>query len=849
MPEDLARLLLQNLRAKLTWLNLETTLGAFSIKSQHPLINKGAAGKLVPFFGNNRDFVERWELRSGRTNPHRIVLRSPNDHSDEFVMQCASVVIGGMARSETPPRVMYISTAGQNTAFNNLGLENIRGDDTVLVVRFNGKTNTQDEDLLTVILGAAQHLRILFIVGQDATAEPLLHLLAEEPSVTYDDLPHSVAADRREREQMIDRCARLVLQSVQVELVSGGGLLPLHDVYLRHPQILINPLHWVMLLEADDLDADISDTFEVIQCLQEAVSHIADWPVSDRKRLVDGTPMSLGSLLRPADEVLLRYPKHLEKWKREAFHDWLVASWQTPYSINTRDPDAIAPATLIEWEHQCFDLAVALAHEINGTEARALNQEMQTAAHAIDDAAFFLRHQTIAKMRTGCAEPADWAELVPVRWPHKFFPMPSALHQTLKQQNRYFWVQSDFLDRAGVVMSGKEAMQRVEARAERHARRIGWLIDVIPHLPRGWQASTRAVVDLICSRQVDAIWQDDLRRRDIWNSLYSLLSNATPVSAIFYEAFEGRTALDAKELRKRLKVQGPGPMFGIIRSKRHKHAQSAFRLIEPQHSSWSANLFLAADHMALLGEIAKHPGHVKSINQLFKDVEAFAHDLQRMRPDEGTQLSANILDNVLGALAQPSRIFMEGVLDDKFNPSNANKYGLIGWDTMRGLGLDWLMLLLDGAEKLRSTLLPLAYFDGYHLLSLIYESRNEAKTVAPKYDDVRELHKLLEIFLLGFEGLVVQLQWCLQAAGRPELAAAIPNIALLGPERPAERLIGMDFALRVRGSLGDYEVFTLGHPGEKAVSQLGYSNDGLDLIYLQDPTTKNSSAVPQVATA
>jgi hypothetical protein len=158
--------------------------------------------------------------------------------------------------------------------------------------------------------------------------------------------------------------------------------------------------------------------------------------------------------------------------------------------------------------------------------------------------------------------------------------------------------------------------------------------------------------------------------------------------------------------------------------------------------------------------------------------------------------------------------------------------------------LDWLMLVLDGAEKLRSALLPIAYFDGYHLLSMIYEARNDVKATAPKYEDIRDLHKLLEIFLLGFEGLVVQLQWCLQAAGRQDLASSIPNVALTLSEAYVPRVPLIDSVMQVRGTVGQYEIFSLGHPGEECVHRFTYSNDGVDQVYCpsavatEDPVSK-----------
>jgi hypothetical protein len=836
LPEDLGRLLLQTFRQHITWIDLSQTIAAFDASSDHPLSSAtrghdmAVASRAMPYFAASRDFVERWELRSGRSNPHRIVLRSPADHSDEFVMQCVTVVISGIARGQ--PRVVYVTTRNQGPFRSGLGLGDIQLGSSFLVARFDGNRIEDDVLFLRSLQEKARHVRMIIVLPQDHRAERLLEALSSEPGVSYDDLPPTVLADSPEREHMIRCCARLLLQELLVDNGNGRRDQPLHPIYVRHPEVLINPIHWAMLLEAEHLAVDISDTFEVLDCLGRALEEIHNWTVEERRKLIDGMPLPIDRLIRPAESVLQRDTTMQDIWNRKAFHEWLTSSWQTPYSIRKIDPTAVDAATITQWENHCFDIALSLASRMQASAPRSAMRAAANHDHAIEDAAYFLCHPTIARMREGTVAPADWASLEAVRWPHQYFPMPSALHRSLREQGRYLWVQSDLLDRVGVVMSGREAMQRVEARAERHARRIDWLEQVTPKLPRGWREAAEEILQLISNRKIDEVWSDQVARANVWRSLYSLENNATPVSLLFYETLQAGTSISVKDISEKLNVHGPGKMLGVVRAKRAELATRAFRLTEPQHSSWDANLRHAAEHLEFLAEFANHPKHVKQLLALQKGADFVARSLRAevLAPTAADSGAPNQqLQSLLRLLFHPDSHMAAEVLDTKVEMKTA--HGVLGWDTMRGVGLDMMMILLDGAEKLRSAMLPLAYFDGYHLLSLLYEFRNYEKSVAPKVQDTRELHKLLEIFLLGFEGLVVQLQWCLQAAGRSDLAANIPNVALSGPEMPALRIENLDNFLRVRGGVGDYEVFTLGHSGDNCVDNLVYDDNGFQKVY------------------
>lgn len=825
MPEDLGRLILSEFRKSITWLDLTATFARFDSSSSHPLTGQERWGVYFPFFASYRDFVERWELRSGRSSLHRVILRAPADHSDRFVMQCVAVILSGVTVVDAP-RVVYVTSNNPSSYHSLRGTDALDSTSLHLIVRFTGSNMESEIRLLEEVLRDCKRTQLTVIVPQDERAEELLRILSTQSDATYDDLPQTRFKDRHEREQLIRFSARVVFQSLRFPM-AGNTIAPLHELFLRFPEILIDPAHWAFLREADHVAEEISDPFEVLACFGRIAAELSSWHADAIAKLVGGQPIPRRLLLRPADNIFAQQPEHHKKWVVRAFEDWLVSSWQTPYSVLKKSSEVVQESDIPSWETHCFDIALDLARQLQELEdTNGLN-----IAVALHQAAHFLRHSTITRMLASEVKPSDWAELETERWPHQQFPMPAALHRQLKAEGRYLWVQSDLLDRAGVVISGREAMQRVEARAERHARRIDWLARAIPVLPEGWKQSAQDMLDLISSRSIELAWSDDHKRAQAWQSLYALVHNATPVSLIFYSLFENPDAGVSDTLLADLNVKGAGALLGKIRGKRATFATKALKFVEPQHGNWQQNLDQVGEYARFIRLFFDFDGHNKAKQHLSESLDTLTARLSELERPIETAAGGHQVQALLDMLFDPLVGLQVGILNEKFPKKGATIEGILRYGTMRGMAFDFLLSTVDAAEKLRAAILPIAYFDGYHLLSIIQDLRNLEKTHAPKDIEPRILHKLMELFLLGFEGLVAQLKWCMHAADRGDLAQNIP-LATLQVAPPTKCPIdGLDAVLRVRGTAGHYEVFTLGLPGASSVTTHTYDLPGRRLVY------------------
>jgi hypothetical protein len=852
MPEDLARQLLAEFRNRVSWLDLEPILRRLHPGSRHSLKLGNAASRYFPFFGSYRDFVERWEGRNGRLRAMRTVLRAPTTHCPEFITQCLAVILGS-ASLVAQPRLIYLNSDENSIEVLDSSLV---GDDgqLCLAVQLTGQEPEVEQQVIQRILREFRRTILYFILPQDESADPLLRTLAAEPAVVYDDLPGTRLYDRVAREDLIRRTAAFVFQGQRLR-GSDTRASSLAPIFQKHPEILIHPVNWTFLLEAEEVAIDLTDPYEVLNAMEVAAKEISKWSPHCVDAIVQGRPSPHGQFLRPAQASFDREKTRHPTWIRRAFRDWLKTSWHTPFGAIHERHDHLSDEDLVKWEDHCLDVACDLAGlfsdclpYIEKTEP-ALKHEIGFLAAA----ARFLQHSAVTKMLASQAEPDDWIGFEAKRWPHAAFPMPAALNRKLKHEGRYLWVQTDLLDRLTVLRGGQRALDRLEARAQIHHHRLEWLEKAIDVLPQGWKEPAARLWHLIEDREIDKVW-NDARSEPVWNDLYTFVRNGAPISYLFWSAVanEGIADSHVKVLRD---AQGEGKLIGNIRDGRAKFMVSVFEPTEQRTRSWLQSLDEARVGLRFLRDFQDFQQGQRTLSwaQVFTQ---FADDLDSCNPRYDQNVTSRevnasareISHKMFANLYDPNRPFQSNAwfddrrsARDKSNKDNVRDYpALPEWSSLnyggsRGLVLDHLMLACDTADQLRGVLRPFLDMDGYHLIALLRDIRNVFKEGTPTLD-VRLVHVVFETFLLGFEGLVSQLKWCLAGCGRIDLANAIPNATIRLRHLPNRPVPGLDNAMRVTGKdAGDYQVFTAGIAGSRLSGQFAYAVGRKELVFYREP--------------
>lgn len=817
MPEHLARQILYTFRNNITWLDLGPVLNRVEAGFGN-LLNRFEHVQYFPFFSIFRDFVERWEARSGRPNPQCCVLRANAENSDTLIAQCVHVVLAGRSFRRNPT-LCWIDSERHAPLGEALASVDMADPANVVVVRLHGRTPGAECDFLRNLLSHSRGAQLFVIVPQDDSSDPMLEILASVQDVAYDDVPSIRDKDNAGREDLIRRSAQFAFQRQQIVGVDGAKH-HLHPVFIEHPELLVDPISWTFINEAHGVSEDFNDPAEVIAALKQSASELQHWPPSALLALIEGAPPPDGSLLRPAFGVFKNLNERHKEWYQRGFRNWLTESWRVPFNaLRSRDLQ-VAGAHQTDWENHCVRVAYALADQF-------ATIGVETDDPGVARAAAFLTHPAIRKVLDHAPDVADWDGIESLRWPHAEFPMPTALSRLLKASGRYLWVQTDLLDRATVLKSGRRALDRVDARAERTSQKLDWLAGASIQLPTGWGSAASTVLEILNSRNLARAWADDEARTRYWRSLYAVVANATPV-AFLYHRLASRTppALTDEDVKDLSKNQFAGKLMGIVRGGRAKRLPALFRIKDAPDARWAAQISELRDYVAFFNSFRAFPAHEPGSPDILKALDELLTKFDALNEDDA--LTANSLHTVL----MQQSAFWDGRFFHKDFEPRTPRSNILAHGAMRGTNGDILIAALDGAERLRFALRPMLHFDGYHLLALMQDLRNVYKGLPPPPEHLDVVEHMLELFVFGFEGLVAQLKWLMIASGRDDLAQAIntPSIEAVAPN---VRVEGLERAFAVEQNDHGSMVFSLGIPGKDSSNRLAFDDGHGSLRFAQ----------------
>ncbi|MEL7452350.1 MAG: hypothetical protein AAGJ50_03140, partial [Pseudomonadota bacterium] len=779
MPADAARHVLEQFRSYIGWLDLEDLMSRSGAMNQvkTPAIRFGL--RYFPFFGAFRDFVERWEARSDFASvSNRIVLRTPRAHSVAFVKQCVAI-IADTRSYRNDRRIVYIDA--RHTSENDLEALRKNPDDHILIIRFlseDGDICTpSDKALLKKVTMDLSRCQTFFILPPDDRADELLGELSRIPGVFHDDLPATRLHDAERRHELIERVTRFVLQW---KTFSTSGPFPrLDSLYLANPQLIIDPLHWTFLLEATEVETEISDPYEVLQEIYSAVDQLAVHasPALEKTSALEcletGLPLPPGQLLKPANDLYERANKNHALWVSKTFWSWLSNSWRTPWGLV---PEAHPHCG--DWEHHSLLVSRYLATKFcdyaNLPQHFLPHASSEEWVDHMDDMALasqFLLTPVISRLldKDTVLTDTDWDGFDALRWPHGVLPISSALNHQLKEKGgRYFFAHNDELDMATVLRDGQETLHQLEARASLHKKRLEWMQEALVHLPLGWREPAQFLHELILNRNIEEEWARNPDR--VWTNISCFTNNALRLSFVF-NYFAGTDApLSAENADKGLnylvKSQGAGKLLATIKSNR---AVAFSRAVNAQGSLPSRQRGLvraAVDELDLLQSAyrleQKTGGDpMRGIGPLIRSISAAL--------SANGELPDSIVRSVVDHLHNVKEPFSSGIKKNQLEdlPLGSPFHDL----NEGGTQLDLLLAICHAGSVLHQILYPLSVSDGYNFLSLTgYRARNVVKNMTPDINsDFRA--RILEVFALSFEGLVAQLRWVLSAAGAGDLVA------------------------------------------------------------------------------
>lgn len=785
MPEELARAVLNDFRNKISWIDIDSFFSSFSSDSVFPsnifgfdasrrrdADHRVMARSYFPFFGSFRDFVERWEHRPFQGRSQTVVLRCPEFHSDEFIVQCLVIIFSPILRRDKLT-MRYVDVRTQSDL--RIAIASRGVDKDLSVYRIHpAKISAAD---VGAVIRNARESNMVFVLPNDDSADPFLEVLPRHKDIQYDDLPGIRFGDHHAREELIRRACEFVFQ--QWRVVLDGEEQTLHPFYLDNPSVAINPVNWVALLEKNEISEDLSDPYEILEVFLESTMNLGS--PAFRDKLASGRPLDFDELLRVAEPRIVDCCNLIATWRRRALEIWLGTSWHSPYGVTDAAAlsDSLKEKDAYAWEDHCLNVAVRLSELVSESEGCLAGPKDGD----LDRAVKFLKHKTVGELLHGNLSSGDNGGLEFLRWPHSRFPMPAALSRRLREARRYLSVQSDYLDLAPLLPAGNMAWDVLRSVVDEYAARLEWMKNVSDSLPEGWRQSVAYLAGIIDSRDIERAWTSD--RWAVWDALLGFLRNATPVSVVYHYLICSRLTTEKERNNLEIilsQVKGYGLLLGHIRGHRRFVRTNALRLRSISGKVWGSSSETVAAQLDFVSRLSAGlgvlgEGRVLDIQSKLARFLKAIHDADAQTGIDDDGLFCGTLDRnhqfleVLSSaeLGMDADWFISKKPDVSadsmiFRPEEA--YPSSAFPSLFASPEDYLWQGLDLLHNLRIATYMIRYFDGYPAIAALNDLRYGGKDTPPQVM-TPVIEEVLQLLVWGLEGLVAQLKFCLDACNSP----------------------------------------------------------------------------------
>jgi hypothetical protein len=857
LPEALSTMVLGELRSHVSWIVLDDVIADLAPESDvlfedysAPAEASGAplGYRYFPYFGSYRDFVERSECRPNLELNRSYSVRADRYHCDEFVLQSLLVLLNQtIGAADIPPRVSYghaHDPAFLSKLFRHSAEPGMAIAVDILRVDPDNLSLQRLRDLLIQV--SAKRSMSIFVVPDDESADRYTEQLREFRVAAIDELPHDRLADSAEREVLLRRSAMLALQQWFAKTVESSASLNA-TLHLRHPELVVNPIDWCILLEPKDLAEDLSDPYEILHEFAVSLRKLGrDGQDALVGAISEGLPAPYSCLLRVADRAMRKPDLRVEEgaWIERAIDSWLNSSRRFPHGLGQqmeRKRGQLDAEMSRNWEDYCYSILVSMLAEYTANRAGVT----PSTAREIDLA----RVERFVESLGGhsfVAEDAvsvDWDAFELLRWPHLRYPMPSAITRRLRQAGRYLWIQPEGLDLAAALPAGRARYRALIDSVDHYSSTLAWCRKVVPHLPHGWGKSVSYLTDVISEHRIGQAWQEE--RSDVWDSLLALLRNGAPVLFLADQILKGRPITGSRKSAAEFlgAVQGYGKILSRVRGNR------SAKLRESMRANWrvaggSSGMRRAMQIARLTGNGERGAGaeHGEpSVDEALSTVlgSALLEVLKGLRNINGnslrggSSLSPEVFDKLVGVVSAACgcvddatrEALLQGALEES-GQRRAKDNAFV--PSTFGTKADCLWTVFDLFGALDHLTRRLRYFDGYHFLAAVNDLRLEHKDTAPQAP-LAVIETTLELFVDGIQGIIAHLALCVEAAGHAELADAIrpEGMKLIMPDGlgfPNPEELGR--VLQVRVTDDTWETYCLGIPGKGSSSRRCYHTEG-----------------------
>jgi hypothetical protein len=844
-PNSLVLNVLSELRRRLSWISVEDLIMAMNEKSdiQATYRTMPDSFRYFPYFGLYREFVERCEYRGTIDLIPAIAIRSPRKHCDEFVQQCLLIILHQTLLSKPSLLTIFYGHAHDTKYLDTLYRSDVmENPDTINVIRVTPE-HTSIDQLRNIVHSLGMRAgNIIFVLPNDESVDQYIELLRGFRILAKEELPQIRLGDKAHREELLRHSCLLTFHLWSRNRVSGEAV-SLDKGSLTHPELLINPIHWFSLLETTDVPEALSDPFEIVKELNQVLQCMdARQQESILLALQRGRPVPYDLLLRVGHAALVtsEFKDKIGEWIERTLDTWLKTSWQYPYGIlegfsqrriQEFKNQAVFHRDVEQWQDSCYEILVGICVEYENHKTSMIGlKETQLSIRRV---LRFIKTLGGVNFLTSDINSVNWDELALLRWPHRQYPMPSAVLRRLREAGRYLWIQPEGLDIATTLPSGRQRYRMLSSIVDRYWSVLSWLRAVHNYLPNGWQESIGYLADIVSENRVASAWRNN--PNEVWYALLALLRNGCPILFLSDQIVRGKSLVTGKESARKflMGVKGYGEILGRIRgSRRYRVGEylvpnfdlaflhsdlERLRLLSQYLGFFDSNATI--NRITQIREFEDAVGPL--INSLSKlDLIPDASDTNRIYPEINRALMSYFSDPELKVTQADGWFNMDLATQIQENIFSGDLPSLFGTK------VDYIWQMLDLCLCLDNLTRYFRYFDGYHFLASLNDLRIQNKDTCPNVP-ISAIETTMDLFIMSIEGILAQLAWCVEVSKGQQLAERIrpANIQLVLPDdykQPSSE--DLQEIIRVNNEGDEWEVYTLGIPGGRTVNKLCYHN-------------------------
>ena len=409
---------------------------------------------IYPFIGKYKSFVELEEVSNKNFNT--LIVLSPHSTSDQFILQNLYITLYDHLKDYNgfnyykDKNYTHLKTNGY---FDDM----VDITEKIPVIRFD-KWTISDYDNIYKYL-KYKLIKVFIIDNYDDNISNYIDISSKTKVIKID----TINNDLHITEQIVFAMISKYINSLNFDISN--------TIYGRNNILLLHPLFYQIILDAEIEIDKLDDPSEIIQEIQEYLNMMNLKDIGDanktKQNILKSLPITIDldwiyNKVQNLCDDNIKYNKLLFNTLKY----WLTNSWNVNYNINFKDID-----TVYEWQKYSFEILIQLIEKIDFDliEDNMINEFKQ-----IKNTIMYFKDNNDSNL----------ISTAKILWPHEKYPMPSyMLKQLHDKSNKKLYMQDKNLNFIDDSIELENNFKSLEYKIEYYRSIFKLIEDTYKYLP------------------------------------------------------------------------------------------------------------------------------------------------------------------------------------------------------------------------------------------------------------------------------------------------------------------------------------------------------------------------------